>query len=125
MTTRGIQSLTSAMNWAAERQKIINHNIANADTPHYQRRELDFAQTLTDKADRLALTRTHSRHLAGSTQQSKFGTGEWGVVRVDQNGVDLEVEMVKSTENVLYFQSLTQELNNQIRRLRMAIQGRS
>lgn len=124
VTNKTIEQLHSVVTWAAERQKILNHNIANADTPHYLRRDLDFAQVLKEKVNRLPLRQTHPRHLSGSTHQGQFPRGDWGVVRVDQNGVDLEVEMVTATQNALYIQGLTQELNNQFRRLRMAIGGR-
>ncbi len=125
VTNKTIEQLTSVLSWAAERQKILNHNIANADTPHYRRRDLDFAQVLAEKKNRIPLRRTHPRHLAGSTHQTQFTDTDWGVVRVDQNGVDIEVEMVTATQNAMYIQSLTQELNSQFRRLRMAIGGRS
>ncbi|NLW59339.1 MAG: flagellar basal body rod protein FlgB [Firmicutes bacterium] len=124
VTNRTIGELTSVLSWATERQKILNHNIANADTPNYLRRDLDFAQVLKEKRNRLPLKLTHPRHIAGSTHQGRFATTDWGVVRVDQNGVDLEVEMVTATQNAMYIQSLTQELNNQFRRLRLAIGGR-
>lgn len=124
VTNKAIGELTSVLSWSAERQKILNHNIANADTPHYLRRDLDFAQVLKGKESRIPLRQTHPKHLAGSTHQTQFSNTDWGVVRVDQNGVDLEVEMVTATQNAMYIQSLTQELNNQFRRLRMAIGGR-
>ena len=113
------------MNWAAERQKILNHNLANADTPNYQRRDLVFAEELTKKLNRLPLKQTHPRHLPASTRPGLFQPNEWGVVRVDQNTVDPEVEMVTAVENFYYYQGLTQQLNNQFRRLRMAIEGRA
>lgn len=124
ITNKSIENLTSAMNWAANRQKILQHNLANADTPNYQRRDLDFAQELAGEVDRLPLKRTHARHLGASMVEPNNSVTQWGVVRVDQNGVDPEVEMVTTVQNFMYFQGLTQELNSQFRRLRMAIQGR-
>jgi len=124
VTNKTIENLTSAMNWAAERQKILNHNLANADTPNYQRRDLVFAQEL-EKLTRLPLKRTHPRHLAASNRSGLFQASEWGVTRVDQNAVDPEVEMVTAVENFFYYQGLTQQLNSQLRRLRMAIGGKA
>jgi flagellar basal-body rod protein FlgB len=125
VTNKTIGQLTSVLSLVTERQKILNHNIANADTPNYRRRDLDFDQVLKEKETRIPLRRTHPKHLPGSTHQGQFATTDWGVVRVDQNGVDLEVEMVTATQNAMYIQSLTQELNNQFRRLRLAIGRRS
>lgn len=125
VTNKTIENLNAAMNWAAERQKIINHNLANADTPNYQRRDLVFAQELEKKLKRIPLRQTHPRHLPASTRTGLRSPNDWGVVRVDQNTVDPEVEMVTAVENFYYYQGLTQQLNNQFRRLRMAIGGKS
>jgi flagellar basal body rod protein FlgB len=62
--------------------------------------------------------------LGASTADHNHLVSEWGVVRVDQNGVDPEVEMVTTVQNFLYYQGLTQEINSQFSRLRAAIQGR-
>jgi flagellar basal-body rod protein FlgB len=124
ITNKSIENLSAMMNWAAERQKILQHNLANADTPNYQRRDLDFGQELANKVNRLPLKQTHPRHLGASTADHNHLVSEWGVVRVDQNGVDPEVEMVTTVQNFLYYQGLTQEINSQFSRLRAAIQGR-
>lgn len=125
ITTKTISNLTKSLNWAAERQKILSHNIANSDTPNYKRRDLAFPQELSKSINRLPLTKTHPRHLVGQENQGNYSGPDWGAVRVDRNNVDLEVEMVKSTENALYFQGLTQQLNSQFSRLRTVIRGRS
>lgn len=39
---------TEALMLRSERQRVLASNIANADTPHYQAREMDFAQALRD-----------------------------------------------------------------------------
>jgi flagellar basal-body rod protein FlgB len=113
------------MDWSAERQKILAHNIANADTPGYKRMDLDFPGALKKSIEKLELKRTHPAHLSGTETKKSLLQNDWGSVRVDQNNVDAEVEMIRYSENALYFQGLTQELNNQFRRLRMAIGGRS
>ena len=125
VTTKTISKMIKAMDWAAERHKILTHNIANADTPGYKRRDLDFSGELRKSTDRLELTMTHPRHQQKKLSQDGLSREDWGAVRIDQNNVDLEVEEIRSAENALYFQGLTQELNNQFRRLRMAIGGRS
>lgn len=124
ISNKSIENLSAAMNWAADRQKILQHNLANADTPNYQRRDLVFAQELAEKVNRLPLKQTHPRHLGASMVERNHSVSQWGVVRVDQNGVDPEVEMVTTVQNFLYYQGLTQELNSQFNRLRAAIQGR-
>ena len=38
-----ISTLRTAMNLRAYRQEVLASNIANADTPHYKARDLDFS----------------------------------------------------------------------------------
>lgn len=125
ITTKSIDYMIKTMDWSAERQKILAHNIANADTPGYKRMDLDFPGELKKSVERLEMKQTHPSHLPGTVNKKSTLQKDWGSVRVDKNNVDHEVEMIKYIENAMYFQGLTQELNNQFRRLRMAIGGRS
>ena len=57
-----------ALSLRQERQKVLASNIANADTPGYKARDMDFSQALeaaTKGANQpgLALARTSSHHL--------------------------------------------------------------
>lgn len=120
-TTIGL--MEKALDWAANRQKILAHNIANADTPGYKRMDLDFPRQLEKQ---LTLARTHPRHLPASQTQpgNRLVGRELGPVRVDDNNVDLETETIRYAENGLYFQGLTQELRSNFQRLRTAIGGK-
>lgn len=121
MFSRTVEFLTTALDWAAERQKILTHNIANVDTPGYKRMELDFPQVL---AERLSLARTHPLHLPG-TDRTAGGAwhGRWSA-RVDRNDVDLDVESVRLAQNTLYYQSVAQRLTGKFQTLRKAIERR-
>lgn len=124
MFSRTIDFLTTALDWAAERQKILTHNIANVDTPGYKRMDLDspFSQVLTE---RLRLARTHPRHLPGAEESTAGDAwrGRWSA-RVDRNDVDLDVESVRLAQNTLYYQAVAQRLGGKFQALRKAIEGR-
>ena len=65
-----ISTLRASMNLRAYRQEVLASNIANADTPHYKARDLDFASALANvmagKADGgLQMKQTSARHLQG------------------------------------------------------------
>ena len=113
--------MAKSLDWAAERQKILAHNIANADTPGYKRMELEFPQELKK---RMELKKTHPRHMSGAVNGRSVSWFDRGAVRVDDNNVDVEVEEVRLAENAMYFQSVTEELNRSFKRLRTAIQGK-
>ena len=58
-----------ALNLRAQRQEVLAANIANADTPGYQARDIDFASELkshatwTDATSVVALTMTSTQHI--------------------------------------------------------------
>ena len=61
----------SALNFRAQRAEVLAKNLANADTPNYKARDIDFTKALKMAKGNQAvgLHRTHDRHL-----DSKIGT---------------------------------------------------
>ena len=56
-----------ALGFRAQRAEVLANNIANADTPHYKARDLDFASVLAAQAEQTThkqanLQRTNSQH---------------------------------------------------------------
>jgi len=106
---------------------VLTSNIANADTPHYKARDLDFATALERAQARqgVAMTRSDSRHLVASTQMS----GEMGYRVPDQpdtgdgNTVDVNVERNRFIENAMEYEASMRFLNGKIRGLMSVIKG--
>jgi flagellar basal-body rod protein FlgB len=119
--SKNMELLVNSLDWSAKRHKIIAHNVANADTPGYKRKDLTFPAQLKAK---LELVRTDPKHLPARSVSGYRSFIDWGAVRVDDNNVDLEAEMVRLAENNLYYQGMAHQLSNNIKRLRTAIQGR-
>ena len=90
--------LQNAMRLRVEREGLLAANIANADTPGYRRRDLDFEGVLT--STRARLDRTHPGHLStgGSVGGARIDLGPRGT-RPDGNGVDLDQELVTAHRN--------------------------
>ncbi|TRW99460.1 FlgB family protein [Paracoccus sp. M683] len=84
---------------AAQRQKVVAGNIANADTPGFQARDVTpFSETY--RKGGVALRGTDPRHIT-----SPFGAGGQARVTVDDaqpspngNSVSIEAEMVKTAQ---------------------------
>ena len=60
--------MNGKMRWLGQRQRVLAENIANADTPKYQARELkqvNFRKTGPSNVFRIQLARTHDGHLKG------------------------------------------------------------
>lgn len=128
----------TALNLRAQRQQLLASNIANADTPHYKARDIDFAQTLAGamggqsgsvrSLEPVALARTVAGHLAGLRQGGDsigvFPLLYRGVMQgsVDGNSVDMDVERNQFTDNGLHYEANITAVNMQIKSLLNAIQ---
>lgn len=93
-----MSALQTAMRFRMQRESLIAGNIANADTPGYRRRDMSFEGVLSSTRESMA--RTHPGHLpqtaAGRTPRVELGTRG---SRPDQNGVDLDQELVTAHRN--------------------------
>jgi flagellar basal-body rod protein FlgB len=105
--------LRTRMHWHQERQKLLSENVANADTPKFQPRDLappNLASARPSVAP-LGLARTSPDHLAsiGGDTNSPFQMDHKGdfEVRPAGNGVNLEDEMLKVAANQMDYQTAT------------------
>ncbi len=85
---------------AGQRQAVVARNMANADTPGYQPRDIEAFKTAFENSGReVAMTATRQGHLHGGT-----GPQLWPEFEVDPsgdpngNGVSIEEEMLKAVE---------------------------
>jgi len=121
-----------ALGLRARRAEVLANNLANADTPNYQARDLDFAKALKTQVLHNAqgaqwMTRvTHSRHIRAGGQSEESNDLKFRVpmqAAIDGNSVDAEAEQARYAENTLAFQSSFTLLNNQFKGLLAAIRG--
>lgn len=110
------------------RLEILASNMANADTPNYKARDIDFRAALTEAEElRLSvnLSRTHERHIEGD----KTARLEDALYRVpsqpslDGNTVDPQLEQAAFTQNTVQYQASLEFLNRKISGLRSALRG--
>jgi flagellar basal-body rod protein FlgB len=89
--------LQAAIRGAGMRQTVLSQNLANANTPGYQRKEVDFQSTLAE-----------AMQTGMSPNQVQFGvsTDQSAPVQTDGNSVDADTESAKMAENGLQYQSL-------------------
>ena len=110
-----------------KRAEILAQNIANADTPGYKARDLDFQQALNNAKSRQsgAMARTHDQHFAISTsvrQETKFRNPDQPDTG-DGNSVDIHRERNAYMQNSLEYQASLTFLNSRISGLKKAITG--
>ena len=120
----------NALNVRAFRQQLLASNIANADTPGYKARDIDFAAALRDAASgravsAVSLHANSDRHLAGVTRDEPAAALYRSVQQpsIDGNTVDMDVERNRFAENTVHYDANLSFLTGQIKLLLAALQG--
>ena len=125
-----------ALSLRSERQRLIASNIANADTPGYVARDLDFAQALRQATGTLQPARTlqvsQPGHLGGVGGAGGAG-GERGAgnltyataaqTNLDRNTVDMDRERASFADNSVKYEATLRFINGNVRTVLSAITG--
>jgi flagellar basal-body rod protein FlgB len=110
----------------ASRNDVLASNIANAATPNFKARDLDFkAEFERLEGIKGDLVTTDPRHLA-TMQSSEISRLQYRVPvnpSLDGNTVELSVEQMQFSENVLRYQTSLSLINRKISGLTSAIKG--
>lgn len=126
-------SLRNAMNIRAYRQEILASNIANADTPHFKARDVDFKAALRSALGSggpnvapVSLARTQAGHLGGAGESPHGGAVKFRAEyqgAVDGNTVNMDVERAAFAENALQLETLIAFVNKRFDGLQRALQS--
>ncbi len=125
---RAMRTLGGALDGLAGRQNAISSNIANAETPGYQRRTAPFEQQLRAQlgGGSVSMAATQPGHIAkASTPRSTLRNTPQGAemlgTRNDANGVDIEQEMTDLAETTIRYYAVADVLKSKIETLRQVI----
>ena len=135
--TDSLDFQSQALVLRAERQRLIASNIANADTPGYQAREMDFANALRQATNSvnssstsvagvsLANTALHTTHPAhdDTTVDLRGGAGDApGLLyarhsqdAIDRNTVELDRERASFVDNSVKYEATLRFINGSVR----------
>ena len=121
----------TALSLSTARQEILSSNIANADTPNFKAKDIDFSGVLRDalsSSSRTSEMRTTSpMHItpgSGSIVNSQTLYRVPQQPSADGNTVDMDTERTRFAENSLKYDASLTFINAQIRNLLSAIQER-
>lgn len=112
---------TQALVLRAERQRLIASNIANADTPGYVARDMDFARALREATGAAALVApaaTQPRHLAlagGARAEPQLLYAQPAQDNLDRNSVDMDRERAAFADNAVKYEATLRFVNAQVR----------
>jgi flagellar basal-body rod protein FlgB len=121
----------TALNLRAARQELLASNIANADTPNYKARDIDFANALqgamTGSGDQLSVAKTSAAHLSGASGQSVMGAPVLyrtpAQPSADGNTVDMDVERAQFADNALRYEASVRFVSEKGKAVLAALQG--
>ena len=116
---------SNALNLRGKRNKILASNIANAATPHFKARDIDF-ETEIKKREKIGdISVNHNKHFAllSKVRPNDMLFREPLNPSLDGNTVELAVEQMEFSENVVRYQTTLQFLTNKINGLMSAIRG--
>ena len=96
-----------ALQLRARRGELIASNLANADTPNYKARDLDFRNALNSAQASTTMSATHAGHISNTMGQGKAATlySVPGQPSLDGNTVDTQSEQAKFSENAVRYQT--------------------
>ncbi len=121
----------TALNLRAARQELLASNIANADTPNYKAKDVNFATALQNAmagtAPALPAAQTSPMHLQGNTDQAIMGSPVMYRVpaqpSADGNTVDMDVERTQFTDNALRYEASVSFVSDELKDIQAAIQS--
>jgi flagellar basal-body rod protein FlgB len=124
-----------ALSLRAERQRLIASNIANADTPNYVARDMNFAQVLREatgaSAGALNMTgasATKAGHINldmpnSMRSESRLNYASPSQTNLDRNTVDMDRERANFADNSVKFEATLRFMNGSVRTMLDAIKG--
>ncbi len=123
-----IQLLQKVLDLRSANQAVIASNIANSDTPKYNRREFQFENELQSALTGApgTLKTTHTNHISITAANLNDVHGivvefedETGIG--DENSVSVDMEMMELSKNQLLYEATTQLLKKKLGMLKYAI----
>ncbi len=116
-----------AVKFRALRNEVLSSNIANADTPNYKARDIDFKSVLKGtQATQLPMTKTSQLHRDAWTTNKMGAVVQYRIPMqstLDGNTVETDVEQAAFAENAVMYRASLSFLDGQIKGLRFAIRG--
>jgi len=113
----------TALTLRSQRNDILASNIANAATPNYKARDIDFDALLTSAIAEGEMATTHKDHLSSASSAQGVLYRQPVSAALDGNTVELGVEQMQFSENVSGYQASLSFLNQRIAGLMSAIKG--
>ena len=113
-----------ALGLRSQRMEVLARNIANADTPHFKAKDIDFRSVLKQSRED-ALNSTHNLHMKIAMEEDSSGE-KYRVpfnASFDGNTVEMNVEQAKFGQVAADYQTTLNILENRVSGIRRALRG--
>jgi flagellar basal-body rod protein FlgB len=129
--TSGLDFQGQALTLRSERQKLLASNIANADTPGFLARDVNFNQALREatgeiqKKQSLVISSSGHRGLEASsnTLSNHLTYALPGQLSPDGNSVDMDRERASMVDNSIKYEATLRFINSSVKTMLEAIKG--
>jgi len=113
-----------ALGLRSKRMEVLARNIANADTPHYKAKDIDFRSVLKQTRED-ALNSTHNMHMKIAMEEDSSGEKYRMPFNAsfDGNTVEMNVEQAKFGQVAADYQTTLNILENRVSGIRRALRG--
>lgn len=124
-----VQALAASLKFRQQRLELIASNIANAETPGYKAKKIDFEEALAralDVDDELKMNTTDPKHFnvgngGFKNLQPEIHEDANGIVSPDGNSVDRDQELAELADNKIMYDASVQLLNKKLGLMKYAI----
>jgi flagellar basal-body rod protein FlgB len=129
--TQSVNFQGQALVLRSERQRLLASNIANADTPGYVARDMNFSQALAQATGQLKTASSvavsapghiggHSTATAVSSHLTYAAPSQ---TNLDRNTVDMDRERANFADNSVKYEASLRFINSNVRTMLEAIKG--
>lgn len=109
-----LRSLSNAADFSALRHQVLSRNLANVNTPQYQREDVEVAVTAGSDPQRVQ---------DFASAGLRIVKDQTAAVRADGNNVDIDAEIGALQQNAMSYQTIVQLMSSHLGLMRQAIDG--
>ena len=110
--------LSNGLDASALRQRVHANNLSNVNTPHFKRSSVQFEEvlksTMVGKKSLAATSPGHITRNGGEIPGARIVRDTSTSMRTDGNNIDVDKEMAELAVNQLYYNALSQQLNDRL-----------
>lgn len=124
---KNIDLLNYALNGLWLRNKVINHNMSNANTPNYKKLTVNFEDSLKKALynNNLSINTTHEKHISNLNTIDKnkptVTVNKGYSYRIDGNNVNIDEESANLAKNGIMYNAVANQVIREFDKLKTVI----